>query len=99
MGCIELLSQFDPFLADHLNRSGNAGNGNPSYLFATICNEFIDITGKHVSKKILSEVREAKYYSISVDSTPCQSINFYNPIFEKWRTTGKIFEVYPHTRT
>nr|XP_042894988.1 zinc finger MYM-type protein 1-like [Parasteatoda tepidariorum]XP_042895119.1 zinc finger MYM-type protein 1-like [Parasteatoda tepidariorum]XP_042899228.1 zinc finger MYM-type protein 1-like [Parasteatoda tepidariorum]XP_042901855.1 zinc finger MYM-type protein 1-like [Parasteatoda tepidariorum]XP_042906919.1 zinc finger MYM-type protein 1-like [Parasteatoda tepidariorum]XP_042909334.1 zinc finger MYM-type protein 1-like [Parasteatoda tepidariorum] len=38
LGCVELLSEFDPFLADHLKKFGNPG--------------------------------KAKYFSISVDSTP-----------------------------
>jgi len=70
LGCLELISQFDPFLLEHLNKYGNQGKGNPSYLSANICNEFINIMGRQVLNKILSELKVAKYYSISVDSTP-----------------------------
>lgn len=70
LGCVELLSEFDPFLADHLNKFGNPGKGNISYLSANICNEFIEVMGKQVLKKIINEVKSAKYFSISVDSTP-----------------------------
>lgn len=70
LGCVELLSEFDPFLADHLKKMGNPGKGNISYLSANICNEFIDVMGKQVLKKIINEVQLAKYFSISVDSTP-----------------------------
>lgn len=44
--------------------------GRASYLSTTICNEFIDIIGKKVFSTILDELKEAQYYSISVDSTP-----------------------------
>jgi len=70
LGCLELISQFDPFLLEHLNKYGNQGKGNPSYLSANICNEFINIMGRQVLNKIISELKVAKYYSISVDSTP-----------------------------
>ncbi|XP_025414833.1 zinc finger MYM-type protein 1-like [Sipha flava] len=70
LGCLELISQFDPFLLEHLNKYGNQGKGNPSYLSANICNEFINIMGRQVLNAILSELKVAKYYSISVDSTP-----------------------------
>lgn len=70
LGCLELLSQFDPFIFEHLQRYGNPGKGHTSYLSANICNEFIDIMGKRVLNEILAELRNAKYYSISVDSTP-----------------------------
>ncbi|XP_018365076.1 PREDICTED: uncharacterized protein LOC108762532, partial [Trachymyrmex cornetzi] len=70
LGCLELLSQFDPFLSEHIKKYGNAGIGNPSYLSANICNEFINAMGKQVLHKILAELKTAKYYSISVDSTP-----------------------------
>ena len=42
LGCIELLSKFDPFLAEYLRRHGNPGKGNVSYLSSTICDEFIE---------------------------------------------------------
>lgn len=52
LGCVELLSEFDPFLADHLKKFGNPGKGNISYLSANICNEFIEVMGKQVLKKL-----------------------------------------------
>jgi hypothetical protein len=47
---------------------GNVGKGNPSYLSATNCDEFITLMGKQVMAKILSELKAAKHYSISVNS-------------------------------
>jgi len=70
LGCLELISEFDPFLADHIQNYGNRGKGSTSYLSANICNEFINIIGKKVLTTIISEIKAAKYYSISVDSTP-----------------------------
>ena len=51
---------------DHIRRFGNFGRGVPSYLFSTICNEFVQLMAKEVTTKISNEVK-AKYYS--VDST------------------------------
>lgn len=70
LGCLELVSEFDPFLADHIQNCGNRGKGSTSYLSANICNEFINLMGQQVLKTIVKELKSAKYYSISVDSTP-----------------------------
>lgn len=70
MGILELLSQFDPFLHEHMKKHGNSGKGNTSYLSANICEEFICLMGNKVLVEIISELKKAKYYSISVDSTP-----------------------------
>ncbi|CAG9773635.1 unnamed protein product [Ceutorhynchus assimilis] len=70
LGTLELLSQFDPFLDQHIKKYGNAGKGNPSYLSATICEEFIELMGSNVLATIVAEVHKAKHYSVSVDSTP-----------------------------
>ena len=32
LGLLELVAKFDPFLLAHINRDGNSGSGNPSYL-------------------------------------------------------------------
>ncbi len=45
LGCLELLAEYDPFLAKHLEQYGNKGKGNTSYLSCTICDEFIDLLG------------------------------------------------------
>ena len=42
-------------------------------LSSTICDELIEFLGKKVLCAILEEVKKAKYYSISVDSTPDMS--------------------------
>lgn len=48
----------------------NKGHGHTSYLSANICEELIELMGNRVLQYILNELRGAKYYSISVDSTP-----------------------------
>ena len=70
LGIIELLVQFDPFIAQHVSRYGDVGRGNVSYLSSTICNEFIQLMAKKVLFRIISDVKIAKYFAISVDSTP-----------------------------
>ncbi|XP_047132697.1 zinc finger MYM-type protein 1-like [Hydra vulgaris] len=70
LGILELIAQFDPFLSSHIDNHGSKGKGSVSYLSSTICDELIDVMGKQVMKTILSEIRGAKIYSISVDSTP-----------------------------
>ena len=70
LGCVELLSEYDPFLAQHIEKYGNRGRGNPSYLSSTICEEFVLLMAEEVRQVIINEIASAKYYSFSVDSTP-----------------------------
>jgi hypothetical protein len=70
LGCMELIAKFDPFLSDHMHRYGNPGTGNVSYLSSTTCDEFIEILASSVHSQILSEIKEAKYFGVSIDSTP-----------------------------
>ena len=70
LGLLELLAQFDDFLADDICRFGNSGRGVPSYLSSSICNKFVQLMAKEVTTKIANEVKKAKYYGITVDSTP-----------------------------
>ena len=70
LGILELISEFDPFLSNHLAKYGNKGKGRASYLSSTICEEVIQIMGEKLLLIITNEVKEAKYFSLSVDSTP-----------------------------
>ena len=63
LGLLELLSQFDPFLAEHIRRDGNKGRGQVSYLSSTICEEFTKLVLDRVNAKIIAEIKKAKYYS------------------------------------
>uniref|UniRef100_H2YK98 HAT C-terminal dimerisation domain-containing protein n=1 Tax=Ciona savignyi TaxID=51511 RepID=H2YK98_CIOSA len=59
---------------------GSSNNGNylgilellshASYLSSTICEELIELMGQKVLCVIIDEIKTAKYFSISVDSTP-----------------------------
>lgn len=70
LGIIELIAQFDPFLDNHLQEYGNAGRGVPSYLSSTIVEELIKLMADKVRSTIISEIAQAKYFSVSVDSSP-----------------------------
>lgn len=70
LGLIELLAKYDPLLKNHLEQYGNKGKGRASYLSANICDEFIFLIAKTIESQIINEIHEAKYYSLSVDSTP-----------------------------
>uniref|UniRef100_H2ZTL7 DUF4371 domain-containing protein n=1 Tax=Latimeria chalumnae TaxID=7897 RepID=H2ZTL7_LATCH len=59
-----------PFLAQHINKHGNMGRGHALYLSSTISEEFIALLGEKVFEHIVKELKEAKYFSVSVDSTP-----------------------------
>ena len=67
---LELLAEFDPFLDLHIKRYGNKGSGTTSYLSSKICDEMINIMAEKVINTIVTEIKHAKYFSISVDSTP-----------------------------
>lgn len=70
LGILELLAKYDAFLATHIQRYGNCGRGNVSYLSSTICEEFIRLIGDNILELILAEVKKSKYFGIIVDSTP-----------------------------
>uniref|UniRef100_H2YAF9 TTF-type domain-containing protein n=1 Tax=Ciona savignyi TaxID=51511 RepID=H2YAF9_CIOSA len=55
---------------EHIQKRVNKGRGHVSYFSSTVCEEFIDILAKKVLNFIISEIKQAKYYSVSVDSTP-----------------------------
>ena len=70
LGLLQLLAQFDNFLANHIRRFDNSGKGVPSYFSSTTCNKFVQFNAKEVTTKIANKVNKTKYYSVNVDSTP-----------------------------
>ena len=70
LGVMQLISKFDPFLAEHIKSHGQKGRGTTSYLSSTICDEFVELMGEKTRQVIAAELIEAKYFSIIVDSTP-----------------------------
>lgn len=67
---LELIAEFDPFLKNHISEFGNNGKGTTLYLSFTVFEQFIEIMGEKVKKTIVNEIKNAKYFSIIVDSTP-----------------------------
>jgi len=68
--CLELIAEFDPFLANHISKFGNKGKGSTSYLSFSVYEKFIEMMGEKVKNTIINEIKNAKYFSIVVDSTP-----------------------------
>ena len=66
---LEILAQFDDFLADHIRRFGNSGRDVPSDLSSTICNECVQLMAKEVTTNIANKVKKAKYYKNLVGGT------------------------------
>ena len=93
LGCLELLSKFDPFLCEHIRSRGNPGRGHVSYLSSTIFDEFIELLGATVHEKIVSEIKKAKYFGISTDSTPdIAHIDQLTVIIRYCLSTGVVVE-------
>ena len=93
LGILELIAQFDPFLARHIDKFGKKGSGNVSYLSSTTCEEFIDVMGEKTRQTVADEIREAKYFSVVVDSTPDLShVDQLTFIFRFVDKKGKVVE-------
>ena len=65
-----ILAKFDPFIAEHIKAHANKGKKHTSYLSKTICEEFMSLIGSRVHDTITCELKNSKYYTISLDSTP-----------------------------
>jgi len=63
LGLLELLAKFDQFPLAQINRYGNSGSGNPSYLSKTVCEEMSQLLAKTVKEAIMAEVKKAGYFS------------------------------------
>ena len=70
IGLLELISKFDPFLSEHVENYGNVGSGKTNYLSKTVCDELVALMAKKVLQSISNEVKNSKYFGLSVDSTP-----------------------------
>ena len=65
-----MLAEYDTFLAEHIQKRVNKGKGHVSYFSSTLCKEFIDEIATKALDIIISEIKQAKYYLVSVNSTP-----------------------------
>lgn len=70
LGLLELIAQFDAFMAQHIQSYANKGKGHTSYLSKTTCEEFIHLIASSILDQIICEIKRCKYYSVSLDSTP-----------------------------
>ena len=70
LGILELLAEYDTFLAEHIQKRVNKGKGHVSYFSSPACKEFIDVIATKVLDIIISEIKQTKIYSVSMDSTP-----------------------------
>ena len=70
LGILELLAEYDTFLAEFIQKRVNKDKRHVSYFSSTVCEEFIDVIATKVLDIIVSEIKQAKYYSVSVDSIP-----------------------------
>ena len=72
---IGLLLNYDPVLREHLiklEQSSQSKSGKilTSFLSPTTQNEFISLLGRIVKEKILTDIKNAKYFRIIFDSIP-----------------------------
>ncbi|XP_067142841.1 zinc finger MYM-type protein 1-like [Centruroides vittatus] len=70
IGALKYLSEFDPFLREHMKKYANCGTGTINYLSSTIFDEFISIISKDLQLTIVNEIKEAKFYPLIIDLTP-----------------------------
>lgn len=61
--CLEMISEYDPFLQEHIMKYGHVGTGNVFYRSNTTCEEFIKLLAEAVLKLTLIALQVAKYYS------------------------------------
>ncbi|KAK5647820.1 hypothetical protein RI129_002712 [Pyrocoelia pectoralis] len=59
---VKLLSKYDPVLKEHTLRIQLGGAAQPSYLSPKVQNEFINLLGEQVRRRIIQRVKEAKYF-------------------------------------
>lgn len=69
-GILELVAEYDEFLNNHIKTHGNRGSGHSNYISSTVCEEILQIIAKRVFNEIIARIKQSKYYSISLDSTP-----------------------------
>jgi hypothetical protein len=65
LSCLDYLSQFDPFIKNHLEKFANCGSTN--YLSHKTCDEFINLMAKKLwILYLIAEVKHSKYFAIIV---------------------------------
>jgi len=54
--CLELVAEFDPFLASHIKKYANKGKDCASYLSLNTFEEFVNLMGQKVRETIIKEI-------------------------------------------
>ena len=60
LGILELISQFDSFLSQHIRQFANRGRGHSSYLSKTICDEIVTIMAQKELGVIKQEIVKSR---------------------------------------
>ena len=68
LATIKLLAKYNVILAEHV-QSAKEKPKSVTYFSNRSQNEIIDILGKTIKKIIISEIKDAKYFTIMFDST------------------------------
>ena len=92
LGIMELIAKFDLFLAQDINIHSNCGSGHTSYLSNTAIEEFGLLMHNRVLKTIVEELSGAKYFSVTVDSTP--DVSHLDQLTIVVRQENNYFETY-----
>ena len=99
LGLLEPLATVDPFLCQHIQLHANRGKGHTSYLSKTICEEIVKIMGKAAKDTIVRELKEAKYFSISLftrfNAGHCSHgpALFHSEVCQANRARGKVSSI------
>lgn len=67
---VHMMAESDPVLEEHLARMNTEDKTTVTYLSPQTQNEFIEILGNHVRRSIVDSVKEAKYFTLMLNSTP-----------------------------
>ncbi|XP_065645798.1 zinc finger MYM-type protein 1-like [Hydra vulgaris] len=62
MMSFELIAQFDPFVAQHIEKFGNKGKGSTSYLSFNIYEQFISVMADNIIQQMAKEIRKLNIF-------------------------------------
>lgn len=100
---MKLIAQFDSFLAEHIRKFRYSDSGHTSYLSSTTFEQLIKIIANEINIEVIKDVKQARYFSIIVDSTPdVAHIDEFSFILRYVNVDGyhiEIFEIHPKCRS